>query len=608
MQELDFNIPNQNLATDQLDPKPKAANISKWLDKLPLVNPEHSTRLLTSYLSELNQCKLNYADRYNALELLRPICENLIASLRSKYSQAKLPLSEKNKRYFQGSISLNNLLCIGYKSSLYDAENNNINASKEKIVIFSLYHAIQQLSFIMLECYLVYRPVPVNAWHEIHPLFKTAEDTKLTDTLIPTGPDNQTETIAISYKRALLLSLTNPYHLMQDEAYTVFIALSKLSQGLRILPYPKNEAINNGFAIDLNSAQAPIFLSPNRKTNFFEPRLLNMDRLIDALNSHSLLLDKEIEEHIQSNHSSLSIRMKRDLLLRMHENWSRSRERFEQRETTLGHKDIVIGLSTAHYHASNKVPFNPELDEINTYAKDVLETSGLFLIPKDYEPWKTDEAEHRLEAGIDQPRSSNFDAESGVLDKWEKIYSAKSSREHDEINQNATESETSNISSWEIKNQSQAGMSLFCQSKQCLPVRVGELMSYRDNKTWNLGVIRWLHANEDCSIGLGIMLLSSLCKSVATRAISGIGKGGEYMRSLLIDATELNQENAKLLLPAAIYHVGTELVVNVNGIIKYVKLTQQVLGTKSLNMFSFEIIDIPETETKNIKAMQQLLE
>ncbi|NOY66561.1 MAG: hypothetical protein GXP13_04020 [Gammaproteobacteria bacterium] len=610
MDELDFNIPEQNRDAAELDPKPKPANIAQWLDKLPLVNPEHSIRLLGGYLAKLNQCKLAYSDRFKAMELLRPTCTNLVISLRNKYSHATLPLSDKNTHFYNSSIMLNTLMCIGYKSIINDTEINNISANNEKIIIYSVYHTIQQLSYIMLECYIVYRPVPINTWREMHPLFKMADEQGFFDTLIPLNPDSLTETIAISYKRSILLALANPYHLMQDEAFTVFKMLSKLSQGLLIKPYPKNEVLETGFAIDLKSDHSPVFLSANRKINLFDPRVLNMNRLVDALGSHIVKLDNEISKKISSNQSSLGIRLKHDLLLRIYDSWSRSRERLEAREVTLGHKDVIIGLSTTHYHVSNKQPFKPEIDEISNYASDILESpgTGLGLIPKEYEPWKSDEAEQRLDAGIDQPRSSNFDTEGSALDTWEKIYSAKSSREHDEISQAPEQNEKHNLSSWEIKNQSRAGLSLFCQADRCLPVRVGELMSYRDNETWVLGTIRWLHANDNNTIELGIMVISDTCKPVATRAVSGIGKGGEYMRSLLIDMNNLKHEDAKLILPAAIYHTNTELVVNVGGTLNYVELTEPVISTKSLNVFKFKLIAMPDIESRNIEAMQQLLE
>jgi len=608
MNELDLTIPDQNLTQGDLDPKPKAGNISAWLDKLPLVNPAHCYRLLQDYLTELNQCELSYSERFKAIELLRPVCFDLIVSLRTKYAQATLPLSAKNSLLYNGALAINQMLCVGYKSVIESARQQNIQPDKDNLIAYAQYHAMQQLSYIMLDCYLVYRPVPINTWNELHLLYKQAAKQYLLDTLIPLDLDNnQTETIAISYKRSLLLALSNPYHLMQEEARTVFGVLTKLSQGLSIKPYPKNEALESGFAIDLKSDHAPVFLSTERKANLFEPRVLDMDRLIDALRSHTIKLDNEIEQQIKLNQSSLAIRLKRDLMFRLYESWSRDRERSEPRQATLGFKDMIISLSTTHYHVSKKVPFNPELDEIKTYASEALGTSGLFLVPKDYEPWRTDEAEHRLEAGIDQPRSSNFDAESGALDKWEKIYSAKSSREHDEITLNPGQAEKYNVSAWEIKNQSSTGLSLFCQSDRCLPVRVGELMSFRDNQSWATGIIRWLHAHDDETIELGIMLVSHQCHAIATRAISGIGKGGEYMRSLLMDTDDSEQTSAKLLLPAAIYHVGTELVINTNGTITYARLTHQILGTKSLNLFEFITIKMPDIESRNIEALQQIL-
>jgi len=608
MHELDFTIPDQSVDANQLIPKATVNDINRWLNDLPLVNPGHSAHLLCDYLKEVNQCAINYTDRFKILEELRTTCSDLTASLRGKYTQATLPLSIRNTQYFNDALQMHRLICIGYKSVIADITETNTATDKKNLIVFSLYHAIQQLSLIMLESYIVYRPVAANTWHEIHNLFVTAEEREVLNTLIPISLDGeQTETIDISYKRALLLALANPYHLMQEEAQAVFNLLSKLSQGLILKPCPQNEVIESGFAIDLHSDSTPLYLSTARKANLLKPRLMEMRRLIDALKSHTTKLDDAIAQQIKLKQSSLAVRLRRDLMLRLHNSWSRSRERSEERQTTLGYKDAILSLSTAHYHISNKQPFTPEIDEIKTYATKALETSGLFLVPKDYEPWKTEEAEQRLEAGIDQPRSSNFDAESNVLDKWEKIYAVKTSRDNDDVNLDPEYSDKHNISSWEIKNLSQTGLSLFCQSDHCLPVRVGELMSYRDEKRWRLGVIRWLHASDQSTIELGIMLISDHCKPIASRAVRGIGKGGEYMRSLLLDADELDNNNSQLLVPAAIYHNGTELVINNSGTISYIRLTEQLLSTKSINIFRFEVIERPDTESRNIEALKELL-
>ena len=610
MNQLDFTLPKASNDAEKLRPAPKHNAISDWLDNLPLINSSQSAHLVCNYLSELNITALKSSQRFDVCEQLRPTCYTLSETLRPKYVRANLPLSDKNEAYFSHTIAINHLMMIAYKSILNDAQEHSNQSQKTQLMVQSLYHAMHFLSLIMLECYLVYRPIPKSTWNEFHQLYYLAEKNNILDLLIPlTEKSGHVETIDLTYKRSIILSLSGPYHLMQEEAYHVFLMLGKLAQGLRIDPYPEKETLETGFAIDLESDQSPMFISSERNVSLFKPRELNINSLIDAFKSHIIKLEESVLENIKNEESTLSIRLQSDLLARLNESWTRKRDRVEQRKTSMGTRDIIINLSTSHYYASHKVPFTPEIDEIKYFnlLNDNASGLSLSLLPKEVEPWKTDEAEQRMEAGIDQPRLSNFDDESSTLDKWEKIYSVRSSRDSDEIQQAVNVDTKYMLSTWDIRNISSNGMSLSCNADKCLPIRVGELIAYREDKQWVLSAIRWLHATEQHSLELGIMTFARGCTNVATRAVSGIGKGGEYMRSLLIDASTLSDPQAKLILPAAIYHIGTELVINLSAHITYAKLTDVTLNTKSFTVYHFKVIDMPDAESNNIEALKQLL-
>jgi hypothetical protein len=79
------------------------------------------------------------------------------------------------------------------------------------------------------------------------------------------------------------------------------------------------------------------------------------------------------------------------------------------------------------------------------------------------------------------------------------------------------------------------------------------------------------------------------------------------MRCLLIHATELDDPDATLIVPAAIYDAGTELAINLKDRIEYIQLTKFIIGTKSFTEFSYRMIGRPESEEENIRRLKQLL-
>ena len=108
-------------------------------------------------------------------------------------------------------------------------------------------------------------------------------------------------------------------------------------------------------------------------------------------------------------------------------------------------------------------------------------------------------------------------------------------------------------------------------------------------------------------MNMGIMHLSKVMMPVAARAIKGIGKGGEYMRCIIIDSNRLDDTEASLIVPASIYDRGSELAINLGDRIEYIELTQYVIGTKSFAQYQYRVIERPDSEEENIRRLKQLI-
>lgn len=613
--ELNFDVPEQKSDPRSLGIKTDPLALQSWRNELPLTNPAESARLFLEYIRKINQADISTQDRFIGLQYLQTLAIEIVETLRNRYTRAMLPLSERNAALHEFAIQIYVELCIGYKSVLFSTIASNVRSTENlKIMVQCLYWSLHDISLLMLEFYLIYAPIPAHAWEEANSLYGFAEKQKLENISIrPDTPNEESGTIAFTYKRALLMSLSNPYHLMLEEASTLFDMLEKLAHVITIYLIRSEEALDNCFVVDLRSDSAPHFISEHNKVQCFEPRQLDLKKLIGVIHVNINKLLESQKERDQNGESSLMIRMQRDLLARLVTSWGRSNERSHERTSTFGKLEITIGLSSSHNVLSHGQPFSPELDEIHVHTSG-LKSSGLnlSLLPKEYEHWKSEEAEKRLESGIDMHRQSHFDDQSAALDKWAKIYAVNPKEDRLEESEAITLMARKNhASDWDIRNTSEGGMSLHCHIGKCVPVMVGEIIAYLDEEEetekWTLGTIRWLHAHPDKTLNMGIMHLSRTMLPIAARAIKGIGKGGEYMRCLIVDSDRLDDPEASLVVPASIYDRGSELAINLKDRIEYIELTELVIGTKSFAKYRYRLIERPESEVENIRRLKMLV-
>ena len=99
-----------------------------------------------------------------------------------------------------------------------------------------------------------------------------------------------------------------------------------------------------------------------------------------------------------------------------------------------------------------------------------------------------------------------------------------------------------------------------CHSAASSRTRVGVVVCFKFNdEDWKLGEIRWMMDLRSEGVTMGVKKLVDAAQNVAIRAVAGAGSGGEYFRALIINCGDGHTD---LLSPAAIYDVGTQLVLN----------------------------------------------
>ena len=94
------------------------AEVSKWLEDVPLASPLESARLIFKSLFDMNRTQLDSDNRINGLETLLGPVTLFTQSLITRYNSTTFPMSEKNYKIAQLVREIFREMFIGYKHVL----------------------------------------------------------------------------------------------------------------------------------------------------------------------------------------------------------------------------------------------------------------------------------------------------------------------------------------------------------------------------------------------------------------------------------------------------------------------------------------------------------
>jgi len=541
-------------------PKPylKPKKLHLWLTGLPTGDSHKASNLVLQQLKTLNQSRYTYSERGQLLDVIRPTVQQLLLSLKQRLRNAQLPLSQKN---LQTSQSIQDLLCEmahGYKHIANELMDNVSPKENDQLVLReSIYLCIQYLARRIVESYLIYSSPQHDVWRELHQLYRYSEIKNIQHNAIDDpNPDFQLPikyTIDLVYKRIVLLSLAAPYHLMQNEAEEIYYLVSAWTSSCIITEMNKDH-ISDQFGVDFATDMSPRYIPKNMEWEPVDGRIIDINNVKERLNAHItkiLRYNIETEDFIQEESpASLKERQQRDMLLRLTDAWHSNLSRETQRQDRGAKLRLALGLNACHFYASNKASFTPEMDELKL-APVVTEKKQTTAYANTYR-----DALHK-------------------------------DRLHERSNYP--------VNPWRQQNISQSGLALSCDdSCKDMSVKLGEVVSYlfegRTGLHWKIGIIRWLHIDEDNKVNMGIMSLANSAVPIAIKAINGLGKGTDYFRSLLVPKQVSIKQIRSLIVPALLYDIGTVLSINMKTKLFYVRLSRLIISSGNVAVFEFEVL------------------
>ena len=604
-----LNLPRLEINDQsQLAVRPKT--LKAWLDELPLGDMQASGFQIISTLNDYNRCSLTPSARLEALNIFGRVVQELTSGLSASYRDSSFPLSERNRKRYALVNDLCSEMANGFKLLAFEYYNNwNGKSAPPKQFYDVIRIAIVYLSKQLVAAYSTYSLEPKGVWQDLHSLYKLVDEISSANQPADSTANRKTspelESVVSAYLRIAMLSITNPYHLMQGEAQLIYNYLNKWVDGCRIVAMNGYIVDKGDLLIDLDHDMPPHFVYKDNLEHPKNCRSIDMSQLMGKFKESikSLTTRKESAGGIENSNLSFNERIRRDMLMRLQTVWDKRAERGAPRTPSDTKLRLVSSLSACHFFLDEQKDFFPESDEVRIHKPERnLESSeaSLSLMPIDYEPWRDEEERHRTDADLESRRLSLFNED---MDIWEKIYASKShARALHETHLTKYKDH-----SWQQLNVSHNGMAVRYLASDNARVSVGNIIAYHpaeDPQIWKIGVVTWMKEFDINHLDLGIKIVPGVARPVAARAISGAGCGSEYFRCLLFDMENSGETVTRIIVPASMYDIGTQLVLNFRTELSYIRLTNVVNTTSCFTIFTFNRIAIPMIERNKIDEMK----
>ncbi len=548
--------------------------IKAWVEALPIINPEKALQQALPMLMKTNRSELDDSLRFRILALFSTVLDDPVQLARKKYLAAALPLAGKNKDNAANVMRFLQEMASGYKliiNNLAKGKGLNLNTDEQ---LHCLYHAIVYIGRILLENYVCYEFLRPKTWIELNALFRFSQTKKIHTAPVKIG-DESKGSIEQAYMRLLLLSAINPYRLMRGEAEKVYHMMGEWSSLCRLQQTPQNWQAGKELIIQLNKDEPPRHAAP--KEPFDDLAGL---RIVDVSTLKSVIqgrLDAAQQDESKKTLSALAERLQRNMLLRLVDGWKSKNDRESPRIDCTENLELAVGLKTCHFVLGESRKARGDSVAQNTPGE-------LNLIPKT-EDMDEFQAAHYADKKREAGAASQFEVDDPHHDIWAKQL-IKSTAPSEPL--------TPDIKVYPLiqTNQSAGGVSAHFEIASGLQPRVGELVCFRSEgstqQQWKLGAIRWLIF----SFGegdFGIQTLAEDALPIAVKALSGVGKGGDRLQALLIGANSFENPEARLIVPATLYDVGTVLYVESAAQALKLTLTKMKDTTESFSCFAFAL-------------------
>ncbi|MGD2084505.1 MAG: hypothetical protein PVF91_16195, partial [Chromatiales bacterium] len=484
-----------------------AKAVKSWVGSLPVANVGQTAHQLYERLSQLNRLDLPVGERREIMEALREPLDLTLRALGRHYADQALPLKGRPALVARLSRELLTMTVQGYR--IIDDELSAQPALGRTLAkgrrAAALHRKLQYLGRLVLHNYELYRKQPPGVWLEVHDSYRRAVAEGL-QTRPVTDADSAAEgrsTVADAYKQILLLALAGPYRLLQGDVGRVFEAVREWAPLCRLEPPVDAPDAAGLYGIDPGRDSPPFLRAQNGE---LPPAgwILNTDQLARELDDLLQERRRAAPDPLPGapRPSDAPDALSDEILERLALSWGLGATRRAERTAVGGSvrvvcgMDGVLGLFGDHYAAAAQPP-TPR--EPSPGAGDMPE-------------WASGQPSEDIALGGPTPASWAAGPGGGGT-------------EH----------------RCQIVDRGPAGYQLRVADPCERAARVGDLMGLCDDRAgsdggrWRIGVIRWVNAQSQDDVQMGVEVLADKVRPVVLRHIRLAPRGEERLASLLLE-------------------------------------------------------------------------
>ena len=541
---LTLSVPGIS-ARNPTDTELQPSNVKKWLEELPLLNVAETSRKLLSALSMHNRVEFDRGVRLELLELFRYPVNQLSFELTRQYIGLPLPFSEKHKSIAAQNSQLQMEMAYGYKRVVLDAETRTPDKEKKPIDrALATQRAIRHLTGTLAVSYQSYSPWPPGTWKEIHALYTHAENLglALTDVEDPLIKAVARCSVDHAYKQALLLGLSDPYHLpprMVDRIHHYLDRWAPLAQ-LTAVTHAYNPTCQ--FLIDPESDSAGIAnAAGSTPENAGRCRLLHTVELARQVHAQLTQLMSGQMPPPEGLKEKFFVENGQDLMKRLLTAWGVNPQRSFRRNHRPEHRvDMAINLDAINYW-------------INGGKQFVVSSTFVGPIPK------------RAHIGLEQNKLKNIKLPG------------------------------KEFSTWDVNDESAGGLSLSKTGNIGLQVHVGDLVITRtpgEGNPWSIGVIRWVKSTGSTDIEIGVQHMAPTAEPVVIKTVTEDNKESDFLPALLLPEILPLKQPQSLITNRGVCKPDIQIYMD-NGCRLYKLVSTSLIETsQAFEQFQFGILNV----------------
>lgn len=539
--------------------------LAEWASTLSIMQLGDTAHFVLTALHEISELKCTETLRFDLIQTLHPIIENVLVSLEKNFLNQGLFHSDRNEHIIELTTRLRIYFCVIY---IDIARRSEVQINQQKISFFkfaekrnlktarilSSYYAFEQLSLLLVQQQMLYSTALSNQWLITHYLYELAfkNQEHLININQLQGTNHSLINIDQAYAQVLLLEIFNTHQIRPAEIYSLYQCSFDWAPLVQILP---REATLSRYIIDSTKDHPPVYNRRQHKS--FKPNIyVATQKLLEHIN---LTIQKDNEYLSKNEKNNLTPALKFHVQNVLGSSSERQYERYEYSAQL----QMCFSILSAHFYLSK--------------AKNFHETLGL----NSRYDFQSESTIQSAIAGDDK----SIQKQLNVLDRQAKqIYQSQ------------------------VLDMSVNGYRVLWSNQEAPSnLRTGEFILMNENlqNKWKGGVIRWMKQSTNKTYELGLEILAQDIFPCAIK-ISADRTTNTYHPALITRVLDAEQTKLSLILPnLSLFHEQQAINLRVNNQDIKVYLIKTLLITQSFVQFDFELLN-DEQQTIIDQFMHQI--